>query len=182
MARPRTPTTVANMVIAMLVVLVPISLVSAFFTRLPEPQANVVNATPLIDRARAEAPFPVFAPTNLPEGWVATRARWTPEGQPILDRQPAVGSTWQLGYLTPEKRYLGLDQRDRLPEAFVDEVSRGGRPMGTSTVAGTPWQRYTSADGRTNALVRKGEGSVVVLTGDVEFAELDAFAGTLTTG
>lgn len=182
MARPRTPSTVTHMVIAMAVVLVPIALVSWFFTRLPEPTANVVDPAPLIARARSEAPFPVLAPTNLPDGWVATRARWTPEGLPLLNREPAVGNTWQLGYLTPQQMFLGVDQRDRLPDLFVSEVTRGGRPAGTSTVAGTPWQRLTSADGRTNALVQRGERAVTIVTGDVEFGALEAFAGTLASG
>lgn len=181
MARPRTPATVTHMVVAMLVVLVPIALVSWFFTRLPEPAAQVVDPTALIARARAEAPYPVLAATNLPDGWVATRARWTREGEPLLNREPAVGNTWQLGYLTPQRMYLAVDQRDRLQEPFVDDVTRGGRQVGTTTVAGAPWLRYTSADGRTNALVSRGDVATVV-SGDVSFAELEAFAGTLGAG
>lgn len=182
MARPRTQTTVLNMVIAMLVVLVPIALITWFFTSLPEPQVNKVDPTVLIQQAREEAPFPVAAPANLPEGWVATRARWTPEGQPLLNREPAIGNTWQLGYLTPNQMYIGVDQRDRLPDRFVDEVTRGGRKVGTSSVNAEEWLRYTSADGRTNALVKNGDAAVTIVSGDLAFEALEAFVGTLTTG
>lgn len=182
MARPRTPTTVLNMVIAMLVVLIPIALITWFFTKLPEPQPNVVDPTVLIAEARREAPYPVLAPANLPEGWVATRARWTPEGQPLLNQDAAVGNTWQLGYLTPQRMYIGLDQRDRLPDKFIDEVTRGGRQVGTSSLAGVEWLRFTSTDGRTNGLVQRGDAAVTVITGDLPFEALEAFAGTLTSG
>lgn len=182
MARPRTPSTVTHMVIAMAVVLVPIAFVSWFFTRLPtEPQIAVVDPTVHLQAARRQAPYPVVAPTNLPDGWVATRARWTPEGEPLLNREPAVGSTWQLGYLTPQRMYIAVDQRDRLPEQFVGEVTRAGRPSGESTIAGSAWQRYTSADGRTRSLVQREPQSVVVVSGDLGFDALEAFAGTLAT-
>lgn len=182
MARPRTPSTVTHMVIAMAMVLVPIALISWFFTKLPEPMVNVVDPTALVAQARAEAPFAVVAPVNLPQGWVATRARWTPEGKPLLNGEPAVGSTWQVGYLSPDRMYVALDQRDRLPDAFVADVTRSGRAVGESVVAGASWQRYTSADARTNALVDKGEDAVTIVSGDVPFEALEAFAGTLASG
>lgn len=182
MARPRTPSTVTHMVIAMAVVLVPIALISWFFTRLPEPAPNVVDPAPLTARARAEAPYPVLAPENLPDGWVATRVRWTPEGEPLLNREPAPGNTWQVGYLTPQRMYIALDQRDRLPDLFVADVTRAGRPVGESSVGASSWQRYTSADGRTNALVQRGDAAVTVVSGDLPFEALEAFAGTLTAG
>lgn len=182
MARPRTHSTVTHMVIAMAVVLVPIALISWFFTRLPEPLVNVVDPTPVVALARTEATFPVLAPTNLPQGWVATRARWTPEGAPLLNREPAVANTWQLGYLTPQQMYIGLDQRDRLPDLLVGEVTRGGRAAGESSVAGVTWQRYTSADGRTNSLVRRDEQVATVVSGDLPYEALEAFAGTLSAG
>lgn len=182
MARPRTPSTVTHMVIAMAVVLVPIALISWFFTRLPEPAPAVVDPTSLIARARAEASYPVLAPENLPDGWVATRARWTPEGEPLLNREPAAGNTWQLGYLTPERMYVALDQRDRLADQFVADVTRAGRPVGESSIGGATWQRYTSADRRTNSLVQQGDPAVTIVSGDLPFGALEAFAGTLTSG
>ena len=182
MARRRTPSTVTHMVIAMAVVMLPIALISWFFTRLPEPVVNVVDPTPIVAQARTDATFPVLAPTNLPEGWVPTRARWTPEGEPLLNREPAVANTWQLGYLTPEQMYIGLDQRDRLPDLFVGEVTRGGRPAGDASVAGATWQRYTSADRRTNALVQRADQVVTIVSGDLPFEALEAFAGTLSAG
>lgn len=182
MARPRTPSTVTHMVIAMAIVLVPVALVSWFFTRLPsEPPVMAIDPAAYIAKARKEAPYPVAAPTNLPDGWVAVRVRWTPEGEPLFNKEPAVGSTWQLGYLTPEKMYIALDQRDRLPEQFVGDVTRAGRPAGESSVGGVAWQRYTSADARTHSLVQRGDQAVTIVSGDVTFEELEAFTGTLAT-
>ena len=182
MARPRTPARATQIFIAMSVVLVPILLITWFFTHMPDPAVNRVDPSHPLAQARAQASYPVLAPAHLPEGWQCTRARWTPAGELQLRNTVALGDTWQLGYLTPAKMYIGLDQRDRLPEPFVTETTRQGRESGTSTVDGAAWTRYTSADGRTHALVNRGVKAVTIVSGDLPFEELEAFAGTLASG
>lgn len=175
--RARTSTPI-QMVVAMLVILVPALVLVAFFTRNPEPPVTPVEYRALAERAAATASYPVLVPQNLPEGWVAVRARWTPVGQPGLGGDPVPGDTWQLGMLSPERTYVGLDQRDVAVEPFVADATRKGRLDGTAEVAGRAWQRYVSEDGRTRSLVLRADG-VAVVSGDLPYGALEAFASTL---
>ncbi|QIK71554.1 DUF4245 domain-containing protein [Propioniciclava coleopterorum] len=178
MARPQRNSTVIQMIVAMAVLMVPILLVVAFFTRTPEAPIQPIDYQPVARQAAAEASYPVLVPQNLPDGWVATRARWTAEGRPGLNGEPAAGDTWQLGMLTPGQIYIGLDQRDASQELFVQQVTRDGRPDGDSNVAGVAWQRYVSEDDRTRSLVLRGD-AVTIVSGDLAYEALEAFASSL---
>ena len=167
------------MIVAMGVLMVPIALIVAFFTRTPEPVVQHLDYAPVARLAAGEATFPVLVPAHLPQGWTATRARWTPEGKPDFNGEPAAGNTWQLGMLSPERSYVAVDQRDASQELFIQQVTRGGVAQGSSTIEGAVWQRYLSEDGRTRSLVQRGVAATIV-SGDLEYEALEAFASTLT--
>jgi hypothetical protein len=128
MARQQRNSTATQMVVAMGVLMVPIAIIVAFFTYNPPPTIQQVDYLPVARVAAQESPYPVLVPDNLPEGWVATRARWTLEGRPGLNGDPAAGNTWQLGMLSPEQTYVAVDQRDSSQELFVQQVTRDGEP------------------------------------------------------
>ena len=46
-------------------------------------------------------------------------------------------------------------------------------------MSGAAWQRLTSDDARTNYLVKTESDATVVVSGDLGFDALEAFAGTL---
>lgn len=179
MARPRRNATVIQMIVAMLVIFVPVIAITRLFTIDPEPAINVVDYRPLAEVAAAEASFPVLAPENLPEGWISTRARWIPAGQRGVGGDPVPADTWQLGFLSPEQTYIGLDQRGPATSVFVDEVTRRGKAEGASDVAGRSWARYVSEDGRTRSLVDAKDEVTTIVSGDLPFEALEAFAWTL---
>ncbi|MBK8461748.1 MAG: DUF4245 domain-containing protein [Nigerium sp.] len=179
MARPRRNATVIQMIVAMVVIFVPIIVITRLFTIDPEPAVNVVDYRPLAVVAAGEASFPVLAPENLPEGWVATRARWIPAGQRAVGGDPVPADTWQLGLLSPQQSYVALDQRAPAAPAFVEEVTRGGKAAGSSEVAGQSWGRYVSQDGRTRSLVGVEGDATTIVSGDLPFEALEAFASTL---
>lgn len=174
--------TARDMIVAIAVLLVPILLVSWWFTRVPEPPVTPVDWRPLLADARAHSPYRVAHPEALPGSWTCVRARWTPKGEAGLGGTPVPGNTWQLGFLTPDRVYLGLDQRDERPADLIADATRQGVTDGTSAAAGRTWARYVSSDGRTRALVLSEAGSTLVLTGDVPYAALEAFAATLAFG
>lgn len=166
------------MIVAMLVVLLPALLAVAWFQRVPEPPIARTDPAPVASSAAAAAPYGVAVPA-LPDGWVCTRARWTPQGRPGVGGDPVAGNTFELGYLSPEQRYFAVDQRDVRPAAFVADVTRDGAPAGESSVAGRAWLRYESADRRTRALVLQAADHVTIVSGDVPYEALEAFAGSL---
>jgi hypothetical protein len=173
-ARPR------DMVISLGVILVPVVLISWFFTRTP-PDAPVrtVDWQQVLTSSRQVAPFPLLGPVGLPTTWVATKAEWATTGQPAVNREPAPGNTWQLGMLTPDKVYVSLTQRDAAGPALVAQVSRNGRADGSSSIGGASWTRWVSSDDRTRTISRIDGAVTIVVSGDLSYDGLDAFASTL---
>ena len=178
-AARRPSPTVGQLLIALAALLLPVILLYAWFSRIPEPQVTAIDWRPVAARAQAESPYPVAVPRNLPDSWTAVRARWTPAGQPGLDEKPAPGNTFQLGFLSPQRMYIGLDQRDADPSGLIRAASRDGAADGESVLGGVTWRRYVSADDRTRALVRSDAGSTLVISGDLPYEALEGFAGTL---
>lgn len=167
------------MVISLAVLIVPILLIGAWFSRIPEPTIRRVDWQPIVAQARKEAKFRVLAPTNLPGTWIATRARWTRAGQPGIDDQPMPSDTFALGFLNPEKIYIALDQRAKPARGYLTQVTRGGRPEGEQGIANLTWQRLISADGRTRSLLLATPDVTTIVSGDTSYAGLAAFVTTL---
>ncbi|MDN5761368.1 MAG: DUF4245 domain-containing protein [Microlunatus sp.] len=183
MARPKKPATTGDMIRSLLVILIPVVLLTLFFSRnLGDYPVEEVNWRPTLAEARQEAPYPVLAPEGLPDSWRPTKVAWIPRGEPYLNDQASVRNLWQLGFLDPNNVYISVNQGDGQPERFVDETSRQGLPDGSSDVAGQTWQRRLSPDERTRSLVRSAPEVTTVVAGDAPYDALEAFASTLTAG
>ena len=180
-ASSRTATT-GDMVRSLAVILLPVVVITYLFTRTPEPTVRALEWTPVLAQAREQAPFPVLAPRAVPEDWRATKVGWTPEGRPGLNGDPSPRNLWELGFLDSTDTYLELDQGDRQGPDLVADKTREGLPDGQSTVQGAVWERRISSDERTRSLVRATEGLTTIVTGDVPYADLESFAGTLDAG
>jgi len=173
--------TAGDMVRSLVVILIPLVIISVLFTRnLSDHPVQVVSYQVTLTKARAEAPYPVLAPTGLPPSWRATRAEWVPKGVPYLNDEPSVRNLWQLGFLAPNDTFIALNQGDALPEQFVADYTREGLPDGTSQISGQPWERRVSPDERTRSLVRTTPAVTTVVVGDTSYEALEAFAATLS--
>lgn len=121
------------------------------------------------DYAREAADFPVLAPDELPEGWIATSVTFDE-----YKRQ-----AWHLGTLTDEERYVGLEQAERpadgMIEEYVDEDATQGDDV---TVDGVTWQTWTDA-GDDLALVRSDDGVTTLVVGRVPQETIEEFLATL---
>jgi hypothetical protein len=171
------------MVRSLAVILVPLVVLTVLMTRTPEDHpVTVVDYQPMLQRARAEAPYPVLAPVGLPSGWRATRVSWWQAGDPALNGEPAVRNQWELGFLSPNDIYLAVVQGDRLAETLIEDETRDGAPDGESAVGDTTWQRRLSADGRTRSLVSERPEVTTIVVGDTSYQALEAYAGTLRSG
>ena len=173
-SRPR------DMVISLGVLLVPILLISWWFTRTPaDAPVQTVDWQSVLGQSRTVAPYPLLGPVGLPDTWVATKAQWSKTGEPAVNQEAAPGNTWQLGMLSPDQVYVSLTQRDAAGPALIAQVSRSGRPDGTSTIGGVTWSRWVSADDRTRSLSRVDGSVTTVVSADLSYAGLEAFASTL---
>ena len=171
-----------DMVISMAVIMVPLLLITWLFTNDPKPTVEAVDVEPVLAQAEQTSPYPILRPTDLPEDWVPTRVAWAEDGKQWITNEPAVGNSWQLGYLAPNKIYVAVQQRDREVNAFVRDITRDGRMESeVSEVSGRTWEHWLSRDERSRSLVWRDGEMVAVVTGDTDYAQLDAFAGSLVT-
>lgn len=169
-----------DMVISMSVLLVPIALIVWWFTSTPEPRPEPVDVTGTLTRALSETPYPLLLAEEPGEGWTAARVAWAKEGDPWITSEPAAGNWWQVGYLSPDEVYFGVQQRDGAVGSFVSSTTRDGRAVGgTVDLAGRTWERYESSDGRTRSLVHADDEVTSIVTADTDFTQLEAFASTL---
>lgn len=173
------------MFLSLAVILVPILLMTWIFSnRLPDYPVQPVDAAPFVERARAEAPYPVYVPENLPTaegGWTVTQASWVAQGDASRSGDQASPSNeWLWGALDPDRTYYAVNQSDGDPRDLVEKVSRDGSQDGTSTVAGQQWERWISPDDRTRALVREEEGYTITVSGDAPYEALEALGSTLS--
>ena len=166
---------------SLLVILIPVLIVSFLFTRTPDEPVEVVDWRPVLTRARAEAPYPVMAPTGLPEQWRPTRVIWVKAGEPYLNGEASVRNFWELGFLNPDDIYVALSQGDLQADDFVKDRSREGSADGESRVGGGTWRRLVSPDDRTRSLVLTQREVTTVVSGDVPYGALEAYASALST-
>lgn len=170
------------MIRSLAVILLPLVAITVLFTQLPRDHpVKIVDWRPVLATARKEASFPVLAPTNLPDGWRPTRVSWVQKGNPTLNGDPSPRNLWELGFLTPEDVYLALHQGDDAIPDLVEQESRKGTPDGESSVSGQPWQRLVSPDGRTRSLVRTTAEVTTIVSGDLGYDGLEAYAATLSS-
>ena len=135
----------------------------------PADPAKAVDFERPVQYARTAADFAVLAPDKLPEGWIATSVMFD-EGR----RQ-----AWHVGFLTDERRYVGLEQGQRsvatMIEDFVDEEATQGEDV---VIDGVTWETWTD-EGEDLALVRKADDVTTLIVGRVPLETLEELIRTL---
>ena len=180
-ARNKKPATSGDMVRTLLVILVPIVVITIFFSRyLDDYPVQQVDWQPVLAQARDQAPYPVLAPEGLPSSWRPTQVTWVAKGQPYLNDGASLRNLWRIGYLDPDDIFISVNQGDARPEDFISDTTRDGVVDGRSSVGDTSWIRYVSPDERTRSLVRTTPEVTTVVVGDTTYEALEAFAGTLS--
>lgn len=127
-----------------------------------------------VRQARQQAPYHVYAPTNLPANWRITSVHHRTDSRGV--------SFWHVGITTPTQHQIGVEQSDGRRSAFLKDLSSDGKRMGTVAIHGAVWgyweHRMQMRDVRT--MVRPMDSSNLLVTGSVpDFAELSALASTL---
>lgn len=173
-ARRRLRQTARDMVISMAVVTVGVlALWLPFHRGTPDP-VRTVDPASVVAGARSTEPWPVYAPVGLPATWRCTSARI----DTALDGQDVV----HLGYLTPDEKYVGLEQSATKALSFVSDATVQGRATGSRTVAGSTWTTYESDDGSHRSLVRQASGATYVVVGTASWDEIATFTTSLRAG
>ncbi|TWJ31280.1 uncharacterized protein DUF4245 [Micromonospora sagamiensis] len=159
------------MAISLLVLLVPIALLLAFYRGfLGGEEPTVVDPAPAVEQARSANVFPVAEPAGLGSGWRTTTARF---------QQTDQGASLRLGYLTPEGRGVQLVQSNVPVERLLpQELTDRSQPQGALDLDGRSWQRYT-ARGNERALVLLEPARTVIVVGDATENELRELADSV---
>ncbi|MGI3784754.1 MAG: DUF4245 domain-containing protein [Janthinobacterium lividum] len=182
MARSQKPQTSGDLIRSLVVIIVPLLLITAFFTRnVGDHPVKEVDWRPAVALARSQAPYPVLAPVNLPPGWRATQADWVRAGDAYLNGDPSARNLWKLGFLTSDNVFIGLSQGDLQPQAFISDETRKGVADGQSVVGDQTWERRISPDGRTRSLVESTPKVTTIVSGDLPYEALDTYAGILSS-
>ncbi|HUS22514.1 MAG TPA: DUF4245 domain-containing protein [Aeromicrobium sp.] len=140
--------------------------VGQLVTVTPDRPERRVELTDAVAGARAAAKFNVIAPRTLPKGWVANSARFGPDA-------------WHLGVLTPQDRYIGLEQATTSVSGIVDDFAPKSRAVRTLKVAGEVWQVRAETDGDRVYVRDFGETSVLVI-GSAPRTELERYVSSLS--
>lgn len=181
-ARTTKQATAGDMIRSLALIVIPLAVIAIIFTNVPDDApVEEVDWKPVLATARQQAPYEVLAPTNLPEGWRATRVNWVPLGRPYLNGEASPRNLWQIGFLTPQEVYIDLTQGDMRAQEMVDQQSREGTPDGNSVVAGETWQRLVSPDGHTRSLVLHGPAATTIVSANLPYEGLEAYASTLSS-
>lgn len=119
---------------------------------------------------RSQARFPLLAPPSTPDGWKATSVRFV----------PIRPQSWHLGFLTDDRRYIGIEQSRRtISEMVAEFVDEKDATRGEDVeIDGVTWQTFTDSGGDT-ALVRRANGVTTLVVGSD--SEPDAVAGFVAT-
>ncbi|WBB64979.1 DUF4245 domain-containing protein [Micromonospora sp. WMMD812] len=161
-----------DMAISLLVLLIPIALLLAFYRGfLGGDEANTVDPAPAVEQARAANAFPVSQPADLGSGWRTVSASY---------RSVDGGANLRIGYVTPEGQGAQLVQSNVPAEQLLPaELTDRAQPQGQADLAGRNWQRYTARENE-QALVLLEPGRTVIVVGDAREAELRQLAAALS--
>lgn len=75
-----------------------------------------------------------LADPTLPAGWTANSA--------TVKVGDGKARTWRIGFLTPGRGYLGLEQGIAVTDAWLGALLPTARPTGTVTISGVKWTVY----------------------------------------
>ena len=164
-----------SMVISMVVILAAVLAWVAMVPRVREVSQPAVDVTSVATQVRGDTGWAISQP-QLPSGWKATNARFTPVAGGV--------GTWHAGYLSPDGQYVSIDQTPATGagQSWVSAVTSDGRAEGTLDAAGTTWRKLSSRDTVQRSLLSRGSGArplVTVLSGTAPYGQLAEFAEAL---
>ena len=158
---------VATLIVVLLLVLVVVR---------PDPaQLGAIDYRTVAEQAQVNAEAPLAAP-DLPSSWTANAAELRTRGDV---------TSWYVGFITPKKQFIALDQGIGANPTWVDNTLDSNTSNGAVVLNGVTWDIYDYRDGEdpgnlAYSMVAVDGESTYVLYGtasDAEFAEL---ATTLT--
>lgn len=160
-----------NMVVALVACLV---LVLAALALAPRPSGDItreVEYWTVAENAQPAADFDLSVP-DLPEGWHSNAASFDHEGTPAVE-------TWYVSLVADDDEgWMSLRQTDaeETPEAWAESYLEEFAETGESDLSGTTFTRFEGVGSSDNALLGHADGTVLLLIGSGDWAQLEAWA------
>jgi hypothetical protein len=140
----------------------------------PADSQQSVDWQKIAAQGHGDEPDALLSP-DLPKGWTANAAQLRTKSAGGID-------DWHIGFISPAKQYVGLDQGFDAGDAWVATTLENIRATGATTIGGVKWVVYDNRNGEsatddiTYALVATHAHSTVVLSGTAKPAEFRAVA------
>ena len=164
---------VANMLRSMLVIGALMALFVVMAPRL-QPDHSGVNALETAQQLHDTTGLAVSAPSDLPDGWVATRAEYRRGADNLM--------TWHALFETPDGAIVALNQAEDVTDTWVAQTVNRTERIGETEVAGAVWEQYerTGTRPQRSFVDRAEDGALsTVVTGDAPWVDLETFVTAL---
>lgn len=159
------------MVISMVVVVLGALVWVAIVPRINQaPTQSVPNPAGIAREVGGAQKWDVALPQGL-SGWTPVNVRLLR----ITDQPPM----WHAGYKAPSGQFAALDQVPRSTPDWISGRTGTSTTSGTVTLAGQRWDRYEEKGRRSLVRAEPLAGLATVVSGDVEWDELQRFAAAL---
>ena len=165
---------VGGMVLTLAAGLGLLGVIALFTFRPQQPEIRTVDYEAAIAAADIQKPpFALAVPDPVPDGWLATSARYRPvAGNPEI-------ATWNWGVFSADADFAGSAHTNAPDGAFIRENTVSGKRAGTQEVNGVEWIRYRSEGGRRTSLVSESSGVTILVTGTISDTALGKLAASL---
>ncbi|WP_419997499.1 DUF4245 domain-containing protein [Streptomyces boninensis] len=133
---------------------------------------GTISYTQELGQAKRVSPYPVVVPQGLGKEWRPTSVTFRKEGEDY-------GTTWHLGFLTPDDEYVGVEQADEKPVPFIEDKTHGARETDRAAerLGGRDWKVYDGPE--RDGLVHQEDGVTTVVSGTAPMKDLKKMAAAL---
>ena len=172
--KPRYRQTVRDMLWSMGAVLLVVVFQLAVTHRGHQQVSYSVDYQGAIDQAVADKTLSILVPTQIPQGFKATAARFEAEtlGEPGDVRL-------YLGFTSTDNSYVSVWQSNGHSSEIVDQGTNHASCEGSVDIGASTWQLCNQDRPLTRSLVKVADHETVVVSGNVSADELAAFTSTL---
>ncbi|MEV6487342.1 DUF4245 domain-containing protein [Actinoplanes sp. NPDC051633] len=161
-----------DMAMSLIVLLVPIALLLAFYRVVLSGEAPVtVDAAPAIQQAQSAGAFPVAVPEGLSDDWHVTSANF---------KRAPEGASLRLGYVAPDDdAVLLIESSVPAAQLLPAELGKEAKPRGTFRDGEAAWRSYLARPGET-ALVLTDQTRTIIVLGNSDEKNLQALAAAVS--
>lgn len=180
--KPRGRETAWDMILSMAAVIATVGVIMLLAWRPQQEIVQSVDYPAAVENAKLSAIWPISIPSDLPQGYRATSARFEPEsfGDPGDVR-------WMVGFQTQAGEYISIWQSDGPKRKVIATATNDAECEGTElitnkiTAVASTWQKCEIAKPLTRSFVQTNGEVTTVVAGTVQWTELLEFAQSLET-